>query len=258
MLINKFFKEKAMTSKAISPPPLYDLSNLTFSPKKDQAKNPHHEKAKVISDSFKKRGLKIDEGTIENTMQLICSEQDALSTTKCKRFAATETLPYDLVVTKNRIHCLVKQIGEGTYSHVYEALVFPTIRHELDGEIHSPSRTPKKRALKVGKYLQVPFSPEKRKLDPVIKSGHDGIDYFIETWRDIDGYSYSLNHLFQTDLMETKFHEMQKPVFGIFEILISASIGLRKVHEENMIHCDIKANNILVSTRNQTKERSDH
>lgn len=243
-----------MIPEAISHPAIYDLPNLNGSPKKDQAKNPHHERAKVVSDAVRKR-LKVDEQTLERTMELMCSQQDALTPTKCQRSSANETFPYDYLITDKTFIVLKERRGEGTYSIVYEAMEFPTVRHENDGEVYSPSGTPKKRALKVSKHKLVAFSPEKRKLEPVIKSGPDGLDYFIKTWRDREGNSYALNHLFQTDLMEIKFHEMQKPVSRILEILISASHGLEKVHNTNMIHRDIKASNILVSYPNPDKRK---
>ena len=158
----------------------------------------------------------------------------------------SDSIPAKFVVTSWALHCLNPQaVGKVSFSDVYRAVVIPTTLDRADQENFSPSK-PKIAALKVTQRKPRTFSPEKRKLDAALASGAgEGIDKFLETYKDNEGYGISLNLLYDTDLSHANFHLRDNPIHEILTVLISSLKGLREIHESNCVHRDLKGGNIL-------------
>ena len=118
----------------------------------------------IISNCFVEN-FKIDKNKAVLIVKKILEEQQNLKKRECHSFKASETIPFELVITQERIHCLRKQIGQGTYSFVFESLIIPTVRHEQENVHFSPGK-PLSAALKKTKAsgLSTAFTPEKKKL----------------------------------------------------------------------------------------------
>lgn len=211
---------------------------------------------KVISDCLAKN-LEIDGLIASHITEKIFEMQGRLNPGQAIKFAASDILPFDLLITKERIHCLFKKAGQGSFSIVFETLVIPTVRHDQGGCHFSPGK-PQTAALKMtiasGKTA---FTPEKKKLEIATGLNFEGIDHYIDTFKDDMGVGYCLNIFREFNLSQANFTQLLQPVVGILKVLVAVSKGLQRLHQNGYVHRDIKGANILVSMDASHGKKSD-
>lgn len=189
--------------------------------------------------------LKMDPPITLGTTKRLRALQAKLPPGQAEVVPADDSVTKQLVVTSNRIHVVMQKIGEGTYSRVFKATAVPTVRHKLINTIVSPSK-PFPVALKVGKNKSFSFSPEKKQVEAATSGKFDGVDISHDTFKDANGFAYSVNECFDADAFHHPFHLSQQPVQSILEFLIPVTSALANMHSENFIHRDIKGPNLLV------------
>jgi serine/threonine protein kinase len=179
----------------------------------------------------------------------IFQQQQELQPGQAVKYQPCKSHPFEIVITKERIHCLGNKIGEGTYSSVFATTVIPTSRHHAH-HIHFSPGKPQSQAIKMTKHAPPAcqtFTPEKKRLREVAKEkGSEGIDAFLDTFKDEQGIGYSLNVRFDTDLSHATFHLGTKPIATMLKVLFDAAKGIKTFHDADWIHRDIKGSNLLV------------
>ena len=125
--------------------------------------------------------------------------------------------------------------------------MIPTIRH-LQFSPAKPQKKALKRTKDTKKLTQATFSPERRRLEKAAGSCLDGIDRFLDTFKDTTVVRYSLNNLYDLGNLSTiKFHQLKNPVRAIVQTLFSCSGAFKHFHNNCHLHRDIKGPNILLS-----------
>jgi serine/threonine protein kinase len=192
--------------------------------------------------------LKIETTIAKQLAEQIFEKQQTLQRGEAVKFKASVAVPGVIIVTKERIHCLVKKIGEGTYSCVFAATVIPTARHRAHHIYFSPGK-PQTTALKVTKRAAPAstFTPEKENLRAVAQQASEGLDAFLDTFKDAKGIGYSLNVRFDTDLSHATFQVGMQPLQSMVKVLLDCAKGIKIFHDAGWIHRDIKGGNLLAS-----------
>lgn len=178
----------------------------------------------------------------ETAKRIIELQKNLVTDAEAIEIEETEELP-KLVITKERIHCLIKRVGQGSYAQVFKVEIFPTTQHTLGDKSLSPSKTAMM-ALKQSNKPGGTFSPE-RTISNWIRN-KNGMDLSLATFKIPDGPGYSVNELYDTCLSDAKFEQMQAPVLAILQVLIQVANGLKNLHDTDLIHRDVKGANILV------------
>lgn len=159
----------------------------------------------------------------------------------------SENTPIEIIVTKRLAFCLLNVIGKGSHSNVYEVKTIASSRLEFNGTTLSPSK-PHAFAVKKSKHVNVSYSPEKRDVDNATGSRKEGIDFALETFKELGGYAISIHHKYENSVSHTSFSEMPNPVFAVLNVFICIADALNNFHKKGFIHRDIKGANLLVQT----------
>lgn len=159
----------------------------------------------------------------------------------------SENYPYEVLITQHLFFCILKQLDEGSYSLVYKVAAFAIKTLNLyDIQL---SQKEKIMVLKKGKNRKINYNNEKENLESFALKNVEGADYTLCTFVDQNGSHYSLNRLYQTNLLQTSFHQLNNPLNAILEVLISVVNFLQEIHNQDCIHRDIKGANILVTIK---------
>lgn len=169
--------------------------------------------------------------------------------------AKTSGLSHTLLVTKNKLIIVKKLLGKGGHSSVNECTVIITHDHIFrEEQVKAGSLFSLKVRMTTKGYSQ--YSPAKRllsQIDP--KSDGKYIDKHLETFKskvdESSVESISLHEKYACALADYKFTNSLFPASFLVKLFIPVAKSMKAIHDQGIIHRDIKPQNILLSDQNE-------
>ncbi|EDV40317.1 uncharacterized protein Dana_GF10446 [Drosophila ananassae] len=137
------------------------------------------------------------------------------------------------------------KLGEGSFGEVFQ------VRDRSDGRLY---------AVKISKQLFRGEQYRAERLEEVRRyeefSGHENCIRFIRAWEQYDRL-YMQMELCRESLEQYLLRCRRVPEERIWQILLDLLRGLKSLHDRNLIHLDIKLDNVLISEDDETCKLAD-
>ncbi|KAH8255892.1 hypothetical protein KR026_001289 [Drosophila bipectinata] len=137
------------------------------------------------------------------------------------------------------------KLGEGSFGEVFQ------VRDRSDGRLY---------AVKISKQLFRGEQYRAERLEEVRRyeefSGHENCIRFIRAWEQYDRL-YMQMELCRESLEQYLLRCRRVPEERIWQILLELLRGLKSLHDRNLIHLDIKLDNVLISEDDETCKLAD-
>lgn len=137
------------------------------------------------------------------------------------------------------------KLGEGSFGEVFQ------VRDRTDGRLY---------AVKISKQLFRGEQYRAERLEEVRRyeefSGHENCIRFIRAWEQYDRLFMQME-LCRESLEQYLLRCQRIPEERIWHILLDLLRGLKSLHDRNLIHLDIKLDNVLISEDDETCKLAD-